>query len=128
MNPINASNISQPAAQPPVSEPAFSLPVALAPDRAAVEFTLWLPGDAPLAGSVIAADTETTRIDREHPWLTPTVVLMQAYDGERGVFVAPEHVPAFMAAHLPQCGVRSARDPEDPRAAGSFLRHLHPRR
>jgi hypothetical protein len=62
-------------------------------------FTEWFPGDAPLIGQIIAADTETTRIDEENPWVTPTLVLVQAYDGERGVFVAPANLPAFMAAH-----------------------------
>jgi hypothetical protein len=80
------------------SPPAhLSLPVTLG--TTTVTFTEWLPGHAPLTGAVIAADTETTKIDREHAWLTPTLVLMQAYDGERGVFIAPENVPAFMAAH-----------------------------
>jgi len=80
------------------STPArLSLPVTFG--TANVTFTEWLPGHAPLAGAVIAADTETTLIDEANPWMTPTLVLMQAYDGERGVFVAPENVPAFMAAH-----------------------------
>jgi hypothetical protein len=80
------------------STPArLSLPVTFG--TANVTFTEWLPGHAPLTGAVIAADTETTKVDKHHPWLTPTLVLMQAYDGERGVFVAPENVPAFMAAH-----------------------------
>ena len=75
----------------------LSLPVTFG--TAHVTFTEWLPGDAPLAGAVIAADTETTLIDEANPWMTPTLVLMQAYDGERGAFIAPENVPAFMAAH-----------------------------
>ena len=80
------------------STPArLSLPVAFG--TANVTFTEWLPGHAPLAGAIIAADTETTLIDEANPWMTPTLVLMQAYDGERGVFIAPENVPAFMAAH-----------------------------
>jgi hypothetical protein len=66
---------------------------------AGVTFTEWLPGHAPLTGAIIAADTETTAIDDANPWMTPTLVLMQAFDGERGVFIAPLNVPAFMAAH-----------------------------
>ena len=73
------------------------MPVTLG--STSVAFTEWVPGDAPLTGSVIAADTETTAIDDANPWMTPTLVLMQAYDGDRGVFIAPEHLPAFMAAH-----------------------------
>ena len=75
----------------------LSLPVTLG--TTTVTFTEWLPGHAPLSGAIIAADTETTVIDDANPWMTPTLVLMQAFDGERGVFIAPEHVPAFMAAH-----------------------------
>ena len=75
----------------------LSLPVTLG--TTTVTFTEWLPGHAPLTGAVIASDTETTEIDDANPWLTPTLVLMQAYDGQRGVFVAPVNVPAFMAAH-----------------------------
>ena len=81
----------------PATAPGPSLPVTLG--TTTVTFTEWLPGHAPLAGAVIAADTETTLIDDAHPWMTPTLVLMQAFDGERGVFIAPENVPAFMAAH-----------------------------
>jgi DNA polymerase I len=79
--------------------PDLSLPVSLDPRMGAVTFTEWLPGHAPLSGSIIAADTETTRIDEANPWMTPTIVLMQAYDGDRGVFITPENLPAFMAAH-----------------------------
>ena len=81
--------------QPPAH---LSLPVTLG--TTTVTFTEWLPGHAPLTGAVIAVDTETTLIDDANPWMTPTLVLMQAFDGERGVFIAPENVPAFMAAHL----------------------------
>lgn len=81
-------------ASPPV---CLSLPVTLG--TTAATFTEWLPGHATLTGAIIAADTETTEIDDANPWMTPTLVLMQAYDGGRGVFVAPGNVPAFMAAH-----------------------------
>ena len=81
----------------PMTAPGPSLSVTLG--TTTVTFTEWLPGHAPLTGAVIAADTETTVIDDANPWMTPTLVLMQAFDGERGVFIAPENVPAFMAAH-----------------------------
>ena len=83
----------------PTVAPELCLPVRLGPDMGTVTFSEWLPGHPPLVGSVIAADTETTLIDDANPWMTPVLVLMQAYDGERGVFIAPQHVPAFMAAH-----------------------------
>jgi DNA polymerase family A len=76
-----------------------SSPLSVALGTTTVTFTEWLPSSTPLSGSIIAADTETTRIDKANPWMTPTIVLMQAYDGDRGVFIAPENVPAFMAAH-----------------------------
>lgn len=76
-----------------------SPPLSVTLGTTTVTFTEWLPSSAPLSGSIIAADTETTRIDKANPWMTPTIVLMQAYDGDRGVFIAPENVPAFMAAH-----------------------------
>jgi hypothetical protein len=79
--------------------PDLSLPVSLDHHMGTVTFTEWLPGSAPLSGSIIAADTETTRIDKANPWMTPIIVLMQAYDGDRGVFITPENVPTFMAAH-----------------------------
>ncbi|MBN9121887.1 MAG: hypothetical protein J0I06_22560 [Planctomycetes bacterium] len=44
-------------------------------------------------------DCETTRIDDERPWLTPTFVLGAAFDGERGYFVSREHLAAFLRAH-----------------------------
>jgi len=82
-----------------VTSPPVRLPLPVTLGTAAATFTEWLPGHAKLTGVIIAADTETTVIDETHPWMTPTLVLMQAYDGERGVFVAPANVPAFMAAH-----------------------------
>jgi DNA polymerase I-like protein with 3'-5' exonuclease and polymerase domains len=92
------------ASTTPTSTPAncpttsgLSLPVTLG--TAAATFTEWLPGHAKLTGAIIAADTETTVIDDANPWMTPTLVIMQAFDGERGVFIAPANVPAFMAAH-----------------------------
>jgi DNA polymerase I-like protein with 3'-5' exonuclease and polymerase domains len=84
-----------PAACPTTS--GLSLSVTLG--TVTTTFTEWLPGHATLTGAIIAADTETTVIDDANPWMTPTLVLMQAFDGERGVFIAPENVPAFMAAH-----------------------------
>ena len=76
-----------------------SPPLSVTLGTTAVTFAEWLPGHAPLSGTIIAADTETTLIDKANPWMTPTIVLMQAYDGDRGVFIAPGNVPAFMAAH-----------------------------
>jgi hypothetical protein len=82
-----------------VISPTACQPLPVTLGTTTVTFTEWLPGHAPLAGAVIAADTETTLIDDANPWMTPTLVLMQAFDGSRGVFVAPENVPAFMTAH-----------------------------
>lgn len=73
--------------------------IAVTFSRLTVEFREWLPGDAPLSGPTIAADCETTRIDREHPWITPTLVLMQAFDGEVGIFIHPHNLAPFLDAH-----------------------------
>lgn len=49
-----------------------------------------------LPGRLIALDTETTLIrDGE----IPTLVLASATDGQRGVFIAREHLPLFLEAH-----------------------------
>lgn len=91
---------STPHTSPPAACPTTSgLSVSVTLGTVTTSFTEWLPGHAPLTGAIIAADTETTVIDDANPWMTPTLVLMQAFDGERGVFIAPENVSDFMAAH-----------------------------
>lgn len=64
-----------------------------------VEFCPWRPEMGRVFESVYSFDSETTLIDMEHPWITPTYVLGAACDGQRGFFVRREHVAAFFEAH-----------------------------
>lgn len=64
-----------------------------------VDFRPWRPADGPVFHDAFAIDTETTLIDPERPWLVPTYVLGAACDGNRGVFLTREHLPAFLRAH-----------------------------
>jgi hypothetical protein len=73
--------------------------VAVTLGQVVVEFHEWLPGDSPLARRTVAIDTETTLIDKTAPTITPTLVLVQAFDGERGVFVHPRNLAQFIDAH-----------------------------
>jgi DNA polymerase I-like protein with 3'-5' exonuclease and polymerase domains len=61
-------------------------------------FAPWRPSDGRLF-KIFAYDTETTEIDDERPFLTPSYVLGAACDDRRGVFIPREHLPAFFAAH-----------------------------
>ncbi len=64
-----------------------------------VPFHPWHPADGQVFGDVFAIDTETTRIDEERPYLTPTYVLGAASDGRQGVFITRERLPDFLRAH-----------------------------
>jgi DNA polymerase I-like protein with 3'-5' exonuclease and polymerase domains len=62
-------------------------------------FQLWTPDQGRVFDGLFAYDTETTSIDDDRPYLTPSVVLATACDGHRGVFVPRKHIPAFFDAH-----------------------------
>jgi DNA polymerase I-like protein with 3'-5' exonuclease and polymerase domains len=62
-------------------------------------FRLWTPHQGRVFDGLFAFDTETTRIDDDRPYLTPSLVLAAACDGQRGVFVPRKHIPAFFDAH-----------------------------
>src|SRR5437763_16977279 len=62
-------------------------------------FREWAPGEGRVFDGLFAFDTETTPIDDDRPYLTPSLVLATACDGDRGVFVPREFVPAFFEAH-----------------------------
>src|SRR4051794_1877021 len=64
-----------------------------------VPFSPWRPADGQVFHDVVAIDTETTLIDEQRPWLTPTYVLGAACDGERGVFITRDRVHDFLRAH-----------------------------
>jgi hypothetical protein len=61
-------------------------------------FAPWRPADGRVL-EFFAYDTETTRIDDERPYLTPTYILGAACDGRRGVFISRDNVAAFFRAH-----------------------------
>lgn len=63
------------------------------------EFRPWKPDDGPVLSKPASFDCETTMIDAERGWLTPTFVLAGAFDGRRGFFVTREHAAAFLRAH-----------------------------
>lgn len=63
------------------------------------DFRPWAPEHGRVFVGAFAFDSETTQIDRERPWITPSYVLGAAYDGNTGAFVRREHVAAFFAAH-----------------------------
>ncbi|MBL8798906.1 MAG: hypothetical protein JNM56_33790 [Planctomycetia bacterium] len=62
------------------------------------QFMPWRPPDGRIF-DYFAYDTETTPIDDERPYLTPSYVLGAACDGQRGVFIARNQVAAFFQAH-----------------------------
>lgn len=61
-------------------------------------FAPWRTSDGRVFDS-FAYDTETTDIDDSRPYLTPSYVIGAACDGQRGVFISRENVPAFFQAH-----------------------------
>jgi len=63
------------------------------------DFVPWRPTLERVFDGPFAFDTETTPIDDERPWLTPSYVLGAAFNGDRGVFVPRQHLGAFFAAH-----------------------------
>ena len=69
--------------------------------KTSVPFVLWRPGIT-LKGPLIALDTETELVV---PGTVPQLVLTSATDGEVGVFIANQNIPAFLAAHSHACWV-----------------------
>jgi hypothetical protein len=63
------------------------------------EFRPWRPDDGPVVSKLASLDCETTMIDAERDWLTPTFVMAGAFDGKRGFFITREHAAAFLRAH-----------------------------
>src|SRR5262245_11561231 len=62
------------------------------------EFKIWRPEDGQVF-DFFAIDTETTEIDDERPYITPTIVVATACDGKRGFIIPREHLVAFLKAH-----------------------------
>jgi DNA polymerase I-like protein with 3'-5' exonuclease and polymerase domains len=61
-------------------------------------FTPWRPADGRIFAR-FSYDTETTDIDDDRPYLTPTYVLGAACDGQRGVFLSRDNLLEFFQAH-----------------------------
>jgi hypothetical protein len=66
--------------------------------RLSYPFTSWVPEDGRVFER-FSYDTETTDIDEDRPYLTPSYVVGAACDGKRGVFVGRDRVRAFFQAH-----------------------------
>ncbi len=62
-------------------------------------FEIWEPAKGKVFRDRFAVDTETTAIDADRPDRIPTLVLLVASDGERGVFVGPDSVVSFLDTH-----------------------------
>jgi len=62
-------------------------------------FRSWTPAQGRVFGGLFAYDTETTLIDDDRPYLTPSLVLASACDGDKGVLVPRPLIPAFFEAH-----------------------------
>jgi DNA polymerase I-like protein with 3'-5' exonuclease and polymerase domains len=62
-------------------------------------FAPWKPSLGQVFEKICALDTETTLIDREHPWITPAYVLGAVFDGEKGYFLQRKDVAAFLNIH-----------------------------
>jgi hypothetical protein len=62
------------------------------------DFWPWKPALGRVFGSAFAFDCETTRIDEEHPWVTPAYVIGAAFDGQHGYFVPRDRLGAFLVA------------------------------
>lgn len=64
-------------------------------------FRNWTMFDGPMAGKLIAFDTETLVDPEASSWDVQQMVIATAWDGETGHFIAPEVVPAFLQAQHP---------------------------
>jgi DNA polymerase I-like protein with 3'-5' exonuclease and polymerase domains len=62
-------------------------------------FRRWTPHQGRVFEALFTYDTETSVIDDDRPYLTPSLVLATACDGQRGVFVTHDHILPFFEAH-----------------------------
>jgi hypothetical protein len=74
-----------------------SVDVALGPYACAFEW--WRPDQGRIFDGLFSYDTETSRIEEDLPQLVPVLILASACDGRRGVYIARDDLPAFLAAH-----------------------------
>jgi hypothetical protein len=73
-------------------------------DKAFV-FRPWTPPLGAVFSSAYAFDSETTLIDDEDRRTTPDYVLGAAFDGNKGYFILPQYLGAFLAAHPQQATI-----------------------
>jgi len=71
--------------------------IALGPHNC--PFRLWKPGDGRVFDGLFAYDAETTRIDDDRPYMTPSLVLATACDGQHGFYIPRQLIPDFFQAH-----------------------------
>jgi DNA polymerase I-like protein with 3'-5' exonuclease and polymerase domains len=64
-----------------------------------VPFRPWQSADGQVFEDAVALDTETTLIDDQRPWLTPSYVIGAACNGRHGYFVTRECLSEFLIAH-----------------------------
>jgi DNA polymerase I-like protein with 3'-5' exonuclease and polymerase domains len=67
--------------------------------RVRYRFWPWTVASGRVFNGVYAFDSETTRIDEEHPWISPAYVLGAAFDGRQGYFIPRDRAEAFFTAH-----------------------------
>lgn len=68
-------------------------------------FAPWKPAMGRVFDNTYGLDTETTLIDMERPWISPTYVLGAVFDGDKGYFLQRKDVKAFLLAHEDLCMV-----------------------
>jgi len=62
-------------------------------------FRPWRPELGRVFQSDFAFDSETTRIDEQHPGMIPAYVIGAAFDGQQGYFLTREHIVNFLQLH-----------------------------
>jgi DNA polymerase I len=78
-------------------EQSMHLEIALGPYSC--PFRPWNPQDGRVFDSLFAYDAETTRIDDDRPYVTPSLVLATACDGQQGFYIPRVLVRGFFEAH-----------------------------
>lgn len=63
------------------------------------QFEPWRPEQGHVFSNGFAFDSETTRIDEKHPWITPAYVFGAAFDGNRGFFLTRANTSEFFRVH-----------------------------
>ena len=83
-------------------------------------FIPWTPSLGAVFSVPYAFDSETTLIDDTNLHTTPDYVLGAAFDGEKGYFILPQYLGAFLAAH-PQQAIVMHHAPFDLRVINKLV-------